>query len=40
MKDEVERCKIAKEVTRDHHEGKLDPGKLVNKIKKNKNEKK
>ena len=34
MKDEKERLKVVKEVTKDHHEGKLDPGKMVMKIKK------
>lgn len=34
--DEKERLKVIKEVTKDHHEGKLDPGKMVNKVKKSK----
>lgn len=34
MKDEAERLKIIKEVTKDHHEGKLDPTKMVNRVKK------
>ena len=29
MKDEIERLKVIKEVTKDHHEGKLDPGKMI-----------
>ena len=29
IKDEHERLKVIKEVTKDHHEGKLDPGKMV-----------
>jgi hypothetical protein len=28
IKDENERLKVIKEVTKDHHEGKLDPGKM------------
>ena len=28
MKDDIERLKVIKEVTKDHHEGKLDPGKM------------
>jgi hypothetical protein len=34
MRDEEERLKVMKEVTKDHHSGKLDPGKMVNKVKK------
>ena len=29
MKDDLERLKVIKEVTKDHHEGKLDPGKMI-----------
>jgi hypothetical protein len=29
MKDEKERLKVIKEVIKDHHEGKLDPGKMM-----------
>ena len=35
MKDEKERLKVVLEVTKDHKDGKLDPGKMVSKIKKN-----
>ena len=36
IKDEHERLKVIKEVTKDHHEGKLDPGKMVKNKKKSK----
>jgi hypothetical protein len=34
VRDEKERLRVIKEVTKDHHEGKLDPGKMVGKVKK------
>ena len=34
LKDDLDRLKVIKEVTKDHHEGKLDPGKMLKRTKK------
>lgn len=33
INDDLDRLKVIKEVTKDHHEGKLDPGKMVKSTK-------